>query len=191
MQKRLGACCVLGACIAACMLLLVPDAQAAAAQDDLDMELEVSGEQRILLFGGFAIAVAAIFVFLARDTILRRKTTYDSENLESKKDKTYEKYHSDWSDEYEEVGTRESKISKEMRQAAKNGSLPDYYGVLGLSHDATHDEIKARFRELAKKTHPDKAGQDYKEQMAQLNEAYSVLSDEEDRKRYDSYRRQG
>ena len=66
--------------------------QTAHAQtDELDMELEVSDEEKITLFGGFAVAIIAIFLFLARDVILRRKTSYDKEEHESKKDKTYEK----------------------------------------------------------------------------------------------------
>ena len=55
----------------------------------------MSDEEKIIIFGGFAIAVIGLFLFLARDIILR-KTTYDKEDLESKKDKTNEKYHSDW-----------------------------------------------------------------------------------------------
>ena len=39
-------------------------------------ELVVSDEEKIILFTGFAIAVIAIFLFLARDVILRRKTSY-------------------------------------------------------------------------------------------------------------------
>ena len=66
-----------------------------AQESNLDMELEVTDEEKIILFSGFAIAVIAIFLFLARDIILRRKTGYDKEDLESKKDKTFEKYHSD------------------------------------------------------------------------------------------------
>ena len=79
-----------------------------AQNDNLDMELEVTDEEKIILFSGFAVAVIAIFLFLARDIILRRKTSYDKEDLESKKDKTYEKYHSDWGDDYEELGQRKN-----------------------------------------------------------------------------------
>ena len=51
-----------------------------------NMDLEVSDEERIILFAGFAIAVIAIFLFLARDSILRKKTSYDKKDLDSKKD---------------------------------------------------------------------------------------------------------
>ena len=160
----------------------------ASAQQDLNMDLEVSDQDKIILFGGFAIAIIGIFLFLARDIVLRRKTSYDKENLESKKEKTYEKYHSDWGDDYEEIGSRRnSKEDKEFRVAKRNEELPDYYKVLGVERDATQDEIKANFRELAKKTHPDKTKEDSEEEMTLLNKAYEVLSDEETRKKYDTY----
>ena len=160
----------------------------ASAQQDLNMDLEVSDQDKIILFGGFAIAIIGIFLFLARDIVLRRKTSYDKENLESKKEKTYEKYHSDWGDDYEEIGSRRnSKEDKEFRDAKRNEELPDYYKVLGVERDATQEEIKANFRELAKKTHPDKTKEDSEEEMTLLNKAYEILSDEETRKKYDTY----
>ena len=152
------------------------------------MELEVSDEEKIILFGSFAIAIIAIFVFLARDTILRRKTSYDKENHESKKDKTYEKYHSDWGDDYEDIGSRRNtKEDRDFREAAVNDELPNYYEILGIPRDATQGEIKKKFRELAKKTHPDKTKEDSEEEMVELNKAYEVLSDEVSRKKYDRY----
>ena len=55
-------------------LLIVFSVQLAYGQSsELDMELEVSDQDKILLFGGFAIAIIAIFLFLARDIILGRK----------------------------------------------------------------------------------------------------------------------
>ena len=160
----------------------------ASAQEDLDMELEVSDEENIILFGGFAIAIVGIFLFLARDIILRKKTDYDKGDLESKKEKTYEKYHSDWGDDYEEIGSRRNtKEDKEFLQAKNNEELPDYYKILGVNRDASQEEIKTKFRELAKKTHPDKTKEDSEEEMTLLNKAYEVLADEETRKKYDSY----
>jgi molecular chaperone DnaJ len=159
-----------------------------AQTEAINMELEVSDEEKIILFGSFAIAIIAIFVFLARDTILRRKTSYDKENLESKKDKTYEKYHSDWGDDYEDLGSRRNtKEDREFREAAVNDELPNYYKILGIPRDATQGEIKKKFRELAKKTHPDKTKEDSEEEMVELNKAYEVLSDEVSRKKYDRY----
>jgi len=159
-----------------------------AQTDELNMELEISDEEEIILFASFAIAVIAIFLFLARDIILRRKTSYDKEDLESKKDRTYEKYHSDWGDDYEELGKRKfSKEDKEFSDAARNNELPNYYEILGIPRDATQGEIKKKFRELAKKTHPDKTKEDSEEEMVELNKAYEVLSDEESREKYDKY----
>ncbi|MBT8243265.1 MAG: DnaJ domain-containing protein [Nitrosopumilus sp.] len=171
------------------MLIIAGGLQTADAQNkNLDMELEVTDEEKIILFSGFAIAIIAVFLFLARDIILRKKTSYDKEELESKKDKTFEKYHSDWGDDYEELGQRRNtKEDKEFREALNNDELPNYYEIIGVSKDATSDEIKKKFREKAKKTHPDKTKEDSEKEMAELNKAYEVLSDEELRKKYDNY----
>ncbi|MHA1369707.1 MAG: DnaJ domain-containing protein [Promethearchaeota archaeon] len=65
----------------------------------------------------------------------------------------------------------------------------DYYEVLGVSRDATQDEIKRAFRRLAKKYHPDMNpnDKDAEERFKEINEAYSVLSDREKRERYDRF----
>ena len=170
-------------------LVILGAFQTANAQnDELDMDLVVTDEEKIILFSGFSIVVIGIFLFLARDVILRRKTSYDKEKLESKQDKTYEKYHSDWGDDYEELGKRKNtKESQEFRDAATNDNLPNYYEVLGVANDATQDEIKIKFRELAKKTHPDKTKINSEEKMSELNKAYEVLSDKERRESYDKY----
>ena len=152
------------------------------------MELEVTDDEKIILFSGFIIAILAVFLFLARDIILRKKTTYDKEDLESKKENTNEKYHSDWGDDYEELGKRRNtKDDKEFREALNNEELPNYYEVIGVSKDATPEEIKKKFRELAKKIHPDKTKENSEEEMAELNKAYEVLSDKELREKYDQY----
>ena len=49
----------------------------------------------------------------------------------------------------------------------------DSYSILGISRNATDDEIKKAYREKSKKLHPDKGGT--KEQFTQLNEAYNLL----------------
>ncbi len=159
-----------------------------AQNDSFNMELKVTDEEKTILFSGFAIAVISLFLFLSRDIILRRKTSYDKEELDSKKDKTFEKYHSDWGDDYEELGQRRNtRDDKEFREALNNDELPNYYEIIGVSKDSTPEEIKSKFRELAKKTHPDKTKENSEEEMAELNKAYEVLSDKERREKYDKY----
>lgn len=154
-----------------------------------NLEYSMSTEEQVMLFGGFAIAVIGVFLFLARDTILRKKTNYDKEEFESKKDKTYEKYHSDWTDDYVDFAyTRPSKDDEEFRKAARSSTLPDYYKILDLPRTATPEEIKTKYRELAKKLHPDKTKDEKsKETMAEINKAYEILSDKERKEKYDKY----
>jgi len=177
--------------IFAILLIIVGGIQTGYAQNgNLDMELKVTDEEKIILFSGFSIAVIGLFLYLARDIILRRKTEYDKEELESKKEKTFEKYHSDWGEDYEELGQRRNtKEDKEFREALNNNELPNYYEIIGVAIDATPEEIKKKFRELAKKTHPDKTEEDSGKKMAELNKAYEVLSDKERREKYDKYLR--
>src|SRR5262245_12887053 len=63
----------------------------------------------------------------------------------------------------------------------------DYYKTLGVSKTATEKEIKAAYRKLARKHHPDvNAGNKAAEaKFKEIGEAYEVLSDAEKRKRYD------
>ncbi len=65
----------------------------------------------------------------------------------------------------------------------------DYYEVLGLSKGAGDDEIKKAYRKLAKKYHPDMNPGDGEAEVKfkEVNEAYSVLSDEEKKSRYDQF----
>ena len=64
----------------------------------------------------------------------------------------------------------------------------DYYGVLGVSRDATQDEIKRAFRKLAFECHPDHNNEDGAgERFKEVNEAYEVLSDPNRRAKYDGF----
>ncbi|RJL24122.1 molecular chaperone DnaJ [Bailinhaonella thermotolerans] len=63
----------------------------------------------------------------------------------------------------------------------------DYYAVLGVSKNATQDEIKKAYRKLARQHHPDAGGGDDK-RFKEVSEAYSVLSDTKRRKEYDEAR---
>jgi curved DNA-binding protein len=63
----------------------------------------------------------------------------------------------------------------------------DYYKILGVEKNATHAQIKAAFRKLARKHHPDvnPGDQAAEEKFKSINEAYEVLGDSNKRKKYD------
>jgi curved DNA-binding protein CbpA len=65
--------------------------------------------------------------------------------------------------------------------------VPDYYAILGLTADATQEQIKKSFRHLALKYHPDKNKNSEESKLKFMNivEAYEVLSDNQARKNYD------
>lgn len=61
----------------------------------------------------------------------------------------------------------------------------DYYDILGVSKNASADEIKTAFRKKAHEHHPDKGGN--AEKFKEINEAYQVLGNAEKRKQYDQF----
>lgn len=64
----------------------------------------------------------------------------------------------------------------------------DYYEVLGVSRNATDDEIKKAFRKLAMQYHPDvNKSPDAEEKFKEINQAYSVLIDKDKRSLYDQF----
>ena len=68
----------------------------------------------------------------------------------------------------------------------------DYYKDIGVTNDASQEEIKKAFRELAKLHHPDKnkGNKKSEDKFKEINEAFEVLKDPEKRKKYDELIRQ-
>ncbi len=68
-------------------------------------------------------------------------------------------------------------------------ALNDYYQTLGIKKEASADEIKAAYRKLARKLHPDLNPDDKQANVKfqQINEANEILSDPDKRKKYDKY----
>lgn len=68
-------------------------------------------------------------------------------------------------------------------------SFIDYYSLLGVDKKASQDEIKKAYRKLARKFHPDLNPNDKEaeKKFKEINEANEVLSDPENRKKYDAY----
>ncbi len=64
--------------------------------------------------------------------------------------------------------------------------MKDFYQVLGVSRDASDEEIKKAYRKLAHQHHPDKGGGD-EAKFKEVNEAYQVLSNKEKRSQYDRF----
>jgi len=65
----------------------------------------------------------------------------------------------------------------------------DYYSALGLPKNASSEEIRKAFRRLARKYHPDvnPGNKDAEKHFKKISEAYEVLSDEENRQKYDAF----
>ena len=64
----------------------------------------------------------------------------------------------------------------------------DYYETIGVSKNASQDEIKRAYKELAKKYHPDlNKNKGAEDKFKEINEAYKVLGDEKSRTHYDQF----
>ncbi|SNX84737.1 related to DnaJ homolog subfamily C member 3 [Melanopsichium pennsylvanicum] len=98
----------------------------------------------------------------------------------------YEQAVRDLSKAFEASGRTDAKIHQKLQTAQKRLRLSqskDYYKVLGVKRTDCLATIKKAYRKMARENHPDKGGS--QEKMAQINEAWGVLGDEELRKRYD------
>ncbi len=158
---------------------------------DVSNEIDtISESDQIIIFSIGGVVIVAIVIFLARGSIFRKKTEYDSGDWASKKNRDYEKYHSDWmNDEINFERDGKKKLSdEEFRKSLLANNLPDYYMILEIEKDANQDEIKNQYRRLAKKWHPDRdKTHNAENKMTQINMAYEVLSDQKRRKMYDQY----
>ena len=147
----------------------------------------VSPQDLYTMFAVAIIIVTGIFIYLARHIILRKKTSYDDVILDSKKDRDYEKYHSEWSEEEVFGSHKRNTEAKEFREMYNDNSLPNYYLMLGLTNDSSSTEIKNQYRKLAKQYHPDRNKDSSEEKMAQINKAYEILSDKKLKAQYDKF----
>ena len=130
-----------------------------------------------------------IIIYISREVILRKKTSYDEGTFASQKNRDYEKYHSKWTEDEISFGAKKSRMSdEEFEEQLEESKLPDCYKVLGVKKNATKEEIKERYRTLAKEFHPDKTKTSQSEEkMAEINKAYEILSDDDKRERYDKF----
>eukprot|EP01038_Epipyxis_sp_PR26KG_P015695 gene15695-21233_t len=79
--------------------------------------------------------------------------------------------------------------SQQKRSNQAKSSSADYYSTLGISKDATEQEIKRAYRKKAMVMHPDKGGN--AEDFKKLSEAYETLSDPKKKNIYDKYSKDG
>ena len=67
--------------------------------------------------------------------------------------------------------------------------MKNYYDILGVSEDASNEQIKKAFKDIAKKEHPDRGGNEAK--FKEANEAYDTLKNSQKRHDYDTMRKFG
>ena len=66
-------------------------------------------------------------------------------------------------------------------------SMENFYEVLGVTENATQDEIKKAYRKKAVEHHPDKGGSE--DEFKKISQAYDTIGDENKRREYDNVRR--
>ena len=150
----------------------------------------INESDQILIFSISGIVIVGMVIFLARHSIIRKKTEYDTGEWNSKKNRDYEKYHSDWmSDEVNFERDGKKKLTdEEFRKSLLANNLPNYYEILQIQKNTSQAEIKNQYRYLAKKWHPDREkSPDAERKMMQINMAYEVLSNPKRRKMYDQH----
>ena len=150
----------------------------------------INESDQILIFSISGIVIVGMVIFLARHSIIRKKTEYDTGEWNSKKNRDYEKYHSEWmSDEVNFERDGKKKLTdEEFEKSLISNNLPNYYEILQIQKNTSQAEIKKQYRHLAKKWHPDREkSPDAERKMMQINMAYEVLSNPKRRKMYDQY----
>ena len=150
----------------------------------------ISESDQLFIFSISGIVIIGTVIFLARHSIFKKKTEYDTGEWDSKKNRDYEKYHSDWmSDEVNFERDGKKKLTdEEFRKSLLANNLPNYYEILQIQKNTSQAEIKNQYRHLAKKWHPDREKSPGAERkMMQINMAYEVLSNPKRRKMYDQY----
>jgi len=181
----LQACCVSGSLLASAQQ---DSQQAARGSEEISEYYSVKDVRLALVI--MAVAVVSLFLYLARDIILRRKTGYEEKDLDSKRNRDYEKYHSPWNEDEDDFiySPKKNKDAEEFRKQMQESKLPNYYAMLGVPNDADQKQIKSRYRQLVKELHPDKSKDEKtSERLAEISKAYKILSDAEKRKTYDAY----
>ena len=150
----------------------------------------ISESDQLFIFSISGIVIIGTVIFLARHSIIRKKTEYDTGEWDSKKNRDYEKYHSDWMNDevnFERDGKKKL-TDEEFRKSLLANNLPNYYEILQIQKNTSQAEIKNQYRHLAKKWHPDREKSPGAERkMMQINMAYEVLSNPKRRKMYDQH----
>ena len=126
---------------------------------------------------------------LCEQVLLREPDNIDAHVAKGEiamKAEEYEEAVREFTAAFQKGGNQDRNIHAKLTKAQKRLKLQntkDYYKVLGVARDADARTIKKAYRTLARKNHPDKGGSQKK--MAEINEAFGVLGNDELRQRYD------